>query len=463
MELLFLNENELKNALTSNKIRVGVFGLGYVGLPLAVAWCKAGANVFGVTKNEKHLKLLKSGICPFSEDQELLEEYRDCYQKGKIEVTDDSEYVAINSDLKIITVPIPYREDFSVDYSALIDVARTIGKNLKRGDIVDLESSVPPGTTENILLKILEEESKLKFKTDFGLVYSPERIYIGRALKDLRENYPKIIGSTCGKSLAVMKEMYEQISKKGVIIMNNFLSAELEKLFEGVYRDVNIALANELADLCEKLGVSYEEIKKAANSQPFCHLHDPGIGVGGFCIPTYSYYILLKAKELNLEPNVVSYSRKVNESLPISLAKKLVSKLEREQNLKNLKLLVLGLAFRGNTSDTRNSPAIDFINTLVDKFGEVYAFDPFVEEVPSKLDGRVKVVREIKEFRNFFGVICIVTDHKIFKEFRSNEILSLLCTPRIVVDFKRVLPEEVKHQLFSLGVRVYVRGEGNFL
>ncbi|MBO3762604.1 MAG: nucleotide sugar dehydrogenase [Candidatus Brockarchaeota archaeon] len=459
--IFFLSKEETKKKLTEGRLNVSVFGLGYVGLPLAVAWCKAGAKVIGVTKNKEHEELLKKGISPFPEDLELKKEYKECYEAEKIEITSDSSYAAKNSDLKIIAVPVPYDIATStINYSALEDVANNLGKSLKNGDIVDLESSVPPGTTEKILLKILEEKSKLKLSRNFGLVYSPERIYIGRALKDLRENYPKIIGSSCKKSLEIMSVFYEQISKKGVILLNSFIAAELEKLFEGVYRDVNIALANELANICEKMNISYEEVRKAANSQPYCHLHQPGIGVGGFCLPNYSNYIIAKAKELNLEVPVIENGRKENEKLPFLMAKNLIMYLRSMLELENINILVLGLTFRGNTSDTRYSPAIDFVNTIVEKVKAVYVYDPFVKRPLENLDKKAKIVENLSELKEKAEVLCIATDHEEFKKLlSSNELIDLLKDPKIIVDFKVVINNETKAKLEAFGAKVFIRGE----
>lgn len=461
--LLFLSEEKVKKVLVEGKLKVGVFGLGYVGLPLAVVWCKSGARVIGVTKNKEHEKLLKRGESPFPEDPELRKEYKECYETKKIEITDDSHYAARNSDLKIITVPVPYNVAKSlVDYSALEDVANVIGESLKNGDIVDLESSVPPGTTEGILLNILEKKSGLELSKNFGLVYSPERVYVGRALRDLRENYPKVIGSSCERSLEVMSTLYGQISGKGVILLNTFLSAELEKLFEGVYRDINIALANELASICERMNVSYEEIRKAANSQPYCHLHQPGIGVGGFCLPNYSNYVIAKAKELNLEVPVIESGRRENERLPFSMAKKLLDFLESNEKTKKVNVLVLGLAFRGNTSDTRYSPAIDFVNSLVGNVKAAYVYDPLVRDHES-LDKRVNIVRNLSELEEKVEVLCITAEHEEFKKFKISEFLNLLKDPKIIVDFKGVISNELRAKLESLGAKVFVRGTDKFL
>lgn len=458
--IFFLSREEVKKRLIEGKLNVSVFGLGYVGLPLAVVWCKAGAQVIGVTKNKEHEKLLNKGVSPFPEDPELKKEYRECFETGKIEITSDSSYAAKNSDLKIIVVPVPFdTAKGTIDYSALEDVANTIGESLKEGDIVDLESSVPPGTTEKILLKILEEKSKLKLSKNFGLVYSPERIYVGRALRDLRENYPKIIGSSCKKSLELMSALYEQISRKGVISLNTFLAAELEKLFEGVYRDVNIALANELANICEKMNVSYEEIRKAANSQPYCHLHQPGIGVGGFCLPNYSNYVITKAKELNLEVPVIENGRKENERLPFLLAKNLLTYLKSKLVLENTSILVLGLAFRGNTSDVRYSPAVDFVNAIVEKVENVYVYDPLVKEPLENLNKKAKKIESLPELKEKVEVLCITADHEEFKKLSSSELLSLLEGPKIIVDFKGIINKETKTELEALGAQVFIRGE----
>src|SRR5919201_109176 len=183
-------------------------------------------------------------------------------------------------------------------------------------DVITLNSSVPPGTTEDIVIPILEKISGSKVETDFYMIYSPERIYEGRAIEDIEERYPAIVSGAGHKSVEVGVRLYSLVFKKGVIAMSNIKTAETEKLLEGVNRDVNIALANEVAKFCEKLGVDFWEVREASNSQPFCQIHKPGIGVGGACIPVYPQFILQSAAKMKINCNITRLSRTVNDSMP---------------------------------------------------------------------------------------------------------------------------------------------------
>ncbi|MEM3587657.1 MAG: nucleotide sugar dehydrogenase, partial [Candidatus Jordarchaeaceae archaeon] len=235
-----------------------------------------------------------------------------------------------------------------------MDVSEKIGGGLVEGDVVIIETSLPPGTTRNLIRPILEKTSGLKADEDFALAYSPERISAGTALEDLLDKYPKVVGCDSPKSLNLVSELYSAVVKKGVIKMSSTIAAETEKLFEGIYRDVNIALANELAIFCEKIGVSFDEVQAAANSQPFSHLHSPGIGVGGACIPVYPHFILNTAADYGLDLQITKTARRINEHATKMFTDKILNVIRflgKEPFLCTFALL--GLSFRGGTSDTR--------------------------------------------------------------------------------------------------------------
>ena len=200
-----------------------------------------------------------------------------------------------------------------------------------------ISPSLPPRTTENIILPILESNSGLKGERDFYLIYNPERIFEGRALQDIESNYPAIVSGLGKKSLSFAEDLLKLISKKGVLTMPDMASAESEKLFEGIYRDVNIALANELAGFCEQIGVNYWEVRKGANSQPYCHLHYPGTGVGGLCIPVYPRFIINEAKKIGKPVHLVEFSRKINDLMPKKCVNDAIDLLlKNKSNLKNI-------------------------------------------------------------------------------------------------------------------------------
>ncbi|MEM3560533.1 MAG: nucleotide sugar dehydrogenase, partial [Nitrososphaerota archaeon] len=320
-----LESKEIKEKITKGEIKIAIFGIGRVGLPLAIAFLNAGAKVIGVARTEESIKEILS-FKKMQDEPGINEALKKHINSNSFEATTDAIKASMESIIKIVTVPVTYDKDKnSIDFSNLIDAHSKIGKGLKKGDIVITETSIPPGTTRKIIKPILEKESNLLAGKDFGLAYSPERIYEGRALKDITENYPKIVGADDEKSLNVASAIYECIAKKGVIKMSSTISAEAEKLFEGIYRDVNIALANELAIFCNILKIDYLEVRNAANSQPFCHLHLPGVGVGGYCLPFYSYFISKIAEEEGFNTSLIKIARKINEEMPNYIIKLLIS------------------------------------------------------------------------------------------------------------------------------------------
>jgi nucleotide sugar dehydrogenase len=272
-----------------------------------------------------------------------------------------------DSYFKMICVPVLLEDNGQpADLRALKEVSLAISKGLKKGDAVALNPSVPPGTTEDIILPLIEKESRgLKVEDDFYLIYNPERIYEGRAIEDIEYRYPAIVAGAGPKSLEVGVKLYSSVFKKGIMAISNIRTAETEKLFEGVYRDVNIALANELAKFCEKVGVNFWEAMAAANSQPFCHIHKPGVGVGGACIPVYLQFIIDTANRINVDCNITKLGRTINYSMAAYCVQQTIKLLNgrrgKKKDLTNSVMTLLGLAFRGGVSDTRLSPTYKVI------------------------------------------------------------------------------------------------------
>lgn len=446
-----LKPEEIKEKITKGNIKIAIFGIGRVGLPLSIAFLNAGAKVIGIARTEESIKEILS-FKKMKDEPGINEALAKYINKGTFEITTNAIKASIESNIKIVTVPVIYdREKDLIDFSNLIDVHSKIGKGLKKGDIVINETSIPPGTTRKIIKPILEKESNLLAGKDFGLAYSPERIYEGRALKDITENYPKIVGADDEKSLNVASAIYECISKRGVIKMNSTIVAEAEKLFEGIYRDVNIALANELAILCNILGMDYLEIRKAANSQPFCHLHLPGVGVGGYCLPFYSYFISKIAEENGFNTSLIKISRMINEEMPNYIVNLLISIAnERNIHLKNSKIAILGLSFRGNIADTRLSPTYELIEKLNKICSKIYVFDPFIlwEDEEVKKRGGIQC-KNLKETLENAEILIITTEHSQFNKLNigelydfSNKRLKIIIDGRNILD-KSTLPSKI--------------------
>jgi nucleotide sugar dehydrogenase len=396
-----------------------VCGLGHVGSAMASAWLRAGAHVIGIDKSPQVLNHAREGKTHLPEPG-VTEAYSEGLRTGRFTVYDDLMQASHDSYLKLICVPVLSR-DGTADLTSLKEVASEVGKGLKKGDVVSVNPSVPPGTTEGIICKILEDKSSgLSVDSDFSLLYNPERIYEGRAIEDIEERYPAIIAGAGPNSTHVGKELYSLIFKKGVLVLSSIKVAEAEKLFEGVYRDVNIALANELAKLCEKIGVNFWEAREAANSQPFCNLHKPGVGVGGACIPVYPQFVIDTARRLGVQCEITAQSRAINNSMPAYCVNEAVCLLEErsKKSISGAIVTLLGLSFRGGVSDTRLSPTYDVIDEFLNhKVGEIRIHDPLVA-MDSRLSSypvRVRLTTDIHNAIQDTDLVFLVADHQEYR------------------------------------------------
>lgn len=453
----------VRKRLSGGQLTVAVYGLGRVGLPLAVAWLMAGARVIGVTKTKKTIRRVMSMKCGFDEPgvDEALGRF---VPKGRLTATTDGVSASKESEVKLIAVPSAVDiESRAVDLSSLEDVYPKIGRGLKRGDLVITETSVPPGTTGRLARPLLEKESGLKAGADFGLAYSPERIYEGRAIKDIVESYPKVVGADDSLSLDAAAALYERVAKKGVIRLSSSAAAEAEKLFEGVYRDVNIALANELAKFCQAVGLDFWETRRAANSQPFCHLHRPGPGVGGWCIPYYPYFVIAEASTVGVDLPLTKVARETNETMPdhvVTLTCK--AAVAKKLRVGGSKVVILGLSFRGNVADTRLSPTYDLVRKLRSLGADVWVYDPHIRARDGEL--REAGARQASSLRTALknsSFIVVATDHSEFSKLSLKQLLKGSRRESIVViDTRNVLdaseiPGDVSYVVLGKGA---VRG-----
>jgi len=440
--LFFLDPTDAREKLKNGMFNVAIYGMGHVGLPLAIAWLHAGAFVIGVDKSVKVVEAINNGLNPVKDEPTLNEDVKKYVSEGRFKATINGVEASRKSELKIVATPTLLSEDRKVDLSILEDVLKTIGKGLERGDIVVIECTVPPGLTSSLAKNILEEVSGLKCGVDFGLAYSPERIYEGRALKDIEESYPKIVGGVDSKTTEIIASLYSCIARKGVIKMENSTAAELTKIFEGVYRDVNIALANELAKVCELYNVDYLKIREAANSQPYCHLHLPGCGVGGWCIPVYPYFLSESVRREGLNLELIVLSRRINEEMPKYTVGKLLKLIG---NVRNKRIAVLGLAFRGDVADTRLSPAYEIIKILNKLGAEIVVFDPYIECDENLKSMKAIQVNSLEEAVKDADAVIIATDHSEFRKVNTS-IFKNTRKPLIIVDGRNILnPEDLSN------------------
>jgi nucleotide sugar dehydrogenase len=444
---------EVVKKIRNGELRIAIYGLGHVGAPLAAVWLRAGAFVIGVDKSRKVLFEAKNGKTTIPEPN-VSEAYNEAIRSGRFKLYDDPIKASRDSYFKMICVPVlSEAQGLSADLTAVSEVATMIGKGLKKNDVVSLNPSVPPGTTEDIVIPIIEKESGLSVKDDFCMIYNPERIYEGRAIKDIEENYPAILSTVGTNSSQLAFTLYSLIFKKGVLLLDSIRTAEAEKLFEGVYRDVNIALANEMAKFCEAAEIDFWQARDAANSQPFCHIHKPGIGVGGACIPVYPQFILDVANKINVLCEVTNISRAINDGMPSYCVRQAIKLLDFA-NLAKSTITILGLAFRGDVSDTRYSPTYSIIKEL-QRFGvkEIRVHDPLVSSDPSLSNqSNVVLTSDLKKAVRNSNLIILATDHQQYKKLDKTFFRNIpVYDGRGILD--RNLPDKLKILTIGQGTK----------
>jgi nucleotide sugar dehydrogenase len=438
----------LAELLKRGELVVSVYGLGYVGLAVSAAWALAGASVIGVDTDIDKVERLNSGVVEYPED-EVARVLADAAKAGRFAATTDGVAASLKSSVKVVTVPVYLKRapgGIELDFSALTSAARSIGAGLKRGDLVVVESSVPPGTTEEVVRPVLEGVSGLVAEEDFYLAYSPERIMVGRALRDIIENYPKVVAGAGPRSAREAAALYGLVARRGVVVLESIKEAEFEKLLEGVYRDVNIALANEMARLANAMGISFRRAREAANSQPYCHVHRPGAGVGGGCIPVYPYFLLWTAAKCGIDLPLVRLARQINERQPGEIAPAaLRAMLKHGVSPAAAKIAILGLAFRGDIDDTRESPTYEVISALLRagiKPGQIVVHDPYVKRDAKLARLGIALLQDLSSAVSGADVALVVTDHSAYA-INASEIAKLMRTP-IIIDARGVLIPDVQ-------------------
>ncbi len=435
-----MREISLNEAIANKSCKIGVVGLGYVGLPMAALFADRGYQVVGGDINAELVRLVNSGGSPIKEPgmEELV---AGAVASGKLKAATDVEGVARQSDVLLIVVQTPLSEDKKPDLSALRSACSTVAKSVK-GKLVVVESTIPPGTTKELIVPILES-SGFKAGVDFHLAYSPERAMPSRMLEEIRSN-PRIIGGVNEESSRLAKLLYSQVIS-GEIIMSDIATVEVVKVIENTYRDVNIALANEVALLCERLGVDASRAIDMANRHPRVHLLSPGPGVGGHCIPKDPYFALDSARKHGLELRVISSARRVNEGMPKHVLEMIEKALERTgKKLKNSKIAILGVTYKGNTNDIRGSPSKEIIQSLL-PFAEVFSHDPLAIQ-----DFGGKFSNNLEDAVRGADCVVVVADHKEYAGLDLERLSRLVKKPGVIVDGRRILdPERAREKGFT--------------
>ena len=453
--IMEMDPKEAADALKNGGVTVCVAGLGWMGLPTACLFADAGCRVIGVDVDEHVVEQTNKGKSHIEEPGvgPLIKKH---ISSGRLLATDSVGGAAAESDIFVIIVPttVDYRK--KPNYSAVEKVSKDIAAGLRRGSLVIFESTVGPGVTEDIVKGIIEKASGLQAGKDFGLAYSPIRATAGRVLEDL-QNYPRVVAGLDERSLELASAILGTVVKERIIKVRDIKTAELTKLFENIYRDVNIALANELAMFCEKVGINYMEAREAANTQPYSHLHVPSVGVGGHCIPLNPYFLIDEAEAAGAKVRLITYARKVNDDMPAHMVKLTAEALRSgRKTLMRAKIAVLGISYRADVKEVKFSPVIEIIKRLLKKGARVTVYDPYfrAKEIGEMgFQGLDSLERAIE------GVDCILVavGHKRFKGLKIEELARYTKRPLIIVDgshlfdFKNVKRKEFVYREVGYG------------
>ena len=402
------------------KEKVSVIGLGKAGLPLAGVIARAGIRVVGVDLDRNRVKDINSGKNPIPEEPGLAEIIKQHGGKGLLATT-DSQKAAKECTSHIVIVPLFIDENKKPDFSILDSAFKSLAKGLKKGDLVVLETTVPPKTTETRIKDILEKGSKLKAGEDFHLAYSPERIMTGYSISRFSE-FPKIIGGLTEKCTEKAFALYKKFANP--IKVRNARTAELAKVAEGLYRDVNIALANELLMVAEHHGVDLWEVRNAANHQ-FCHIHEPG-NVGGHCIPVYPWFIIN-----SMPAPLLTQARSINDGMVEFYANKVDTIAKKK---KGAKVGVIGLSYREGVKEKAYTRSIPLIEFLKKRGYDVYGLDPLYSGEEIAREFGAKPIKDIKKDLKVMDAIVLMNRNKEY----MNDLLPLRGR---VVDVKNVLGE----------------------
>jgi len=401
---------ELLSKIIERRAVVGIIGLGYVGLPLAVEFSRGGFNTIGFEVDQPRIDTINAGRSYIPDVP--TEMVRSLVERGKLSATSDFSKLR-ETDAVIICVPTPLRKTKEPDISYILAAAGQVQAHLHSPQLVILESTTYPGTTEEVLLPMLEETGQ-KLDRDFYLAFSPERVDPGNGQFHTR-NIPKVVGGVSSMSTEVTSALYQTIVER-VHKVSGARVAESAKLLENTFRSVNIGLVNEMAQLCYHLGIDSWEVIQAAATKPFGFMaFYPGPGIGGHCIPLDPHYLSWKARLHGFEARFISLAEEVNSHMPQHVVQLVQDGLnERSKSLKGSRVLILGVAYKRDINDVRESPALAIVEELLRKGAEVSYHDPFVPQMT--LDGKGALASEVLTDESLTGCDCavIVTDHSGF-------------------------------------------------
>ncbi len=443
--LSLLDNSQIQECLKNKSLKIGVIGIGRIGLPTALCIANSGLETIGIDINEKLVKMVNSKDYPLKDEPEFDKIFDNVISQKKLSATTDIVEAIPKCDVVILSLPTPMDNQNVPDYTALLTVGKSLNELLSDGQIVIVESTVEPGFIENELLDLIEGPQKsLKSGIDFHLAVCPETANPGEIMKDFQK-LPRLVGSIEEKISPIVSELYTHVFGVELIQMPNCKTANAVKLTTNVFRDVNIAFVNELALLFEKLGIDTNTVIDAAKRKYNFQPHFPGPGVGGPCLPVNSYQYLNSSKKIDGNfLRIVKEARKINENMPQHVVDLLISAFdESNKNLDNSTISLLGVSYKPNVHDIQIAPSEQIIKLLNQQNVKLKIFDPYFT---SETVFGEQVENSINDAINASDAIIIITGHKEFDDLNLHNISNSMNNPILIDCTGKIDPVKAKSQ-----------------
>ena len=441
-----LDNSQIQAHLTSNSLKVGIVGIGRIGLPTALCFANSGFETIGIDINAELVNMVNSGDYPLKDEPEFDKIFEVVMHQKKLVATTNISKAVLECDIILLSLPTPMDDQNIPDYTALLLVGKSLNKVLSNGQIVIVESTVEPGFIENELLQTIEGPDRtLKSGIDFHLAACPEIANPGEIMKDFK-NLPRLVGSIDEKISSIVSQIYTHVFGVELILMPNCKTANAVKLTTNAFRDINIAFINELALLFEKLGIDTYTVINAAKRKYNFQPHFPGAGVGGPCLPTNSYQYLNSSKKIDDNfLKIVKEARKINENMPNHVVNLLSDALsESNTSLNNSTIALLGVSYKPNIHDVQIAPSKEIIKILKEKNAKIKIFDPhFTTQVFG-----LNTEKSISDALSESDAVILITGHKEFQNLDLKKFSNTMKNPILVDCTGLVNPHDAKESGF---------------
>ena len=441
-----LDNSQIQAHLTSNSLKVGIVGIGRIGLPTALCFANSGFETIGIDINAELVNMVNSGDYPLKDEPEFDKIFEVVIQQKKLVATTNISKAVLECDIILLSLPTPIDDQNIPDYTALLLVGKSLNKVLSNGQIVIVESTVEPGFIENELLQTIEGPDRtLKSGIDFHLAACPEIANPGEIMKDFK-NLPRLVGSIDEKISSIVSQIYTHVFGVELILMPNCKTANAVKLTTNAFRDINIAFINELALLFEKLGIDTYTVIDAAKRKYNFQPHYPGAGVGGPCLPTNSYQYLNSSKKIDDDfLKIIKEARKINENMPNHVVNLLSNALsESNTSLNNSTIALLGVSYKPNIHDVQIAPSKEIIKILKEKNAKIKIFDPYFTTQVFGLNTEKSISDALSES----DAVILITGHKEFQNLDLKKFSNTMKNPILVDCTGLVNPHDAKESGF---------------